>query len=572
MVRRSRSLMDLIWPLTLLGALAVLWLPSTTLADTTPEPVDPGSLVITEIMYHSPTELDFPLGQWFEIYNASDEDLTLSGLIIEVVADEKQEEQTYALETGTAPVIPAHAFLVLGASKAQALNGGVPVGYAYGANFVLPKQGGVLRLLADNEMVDEVYYGPGVGLAAPAGSSLNLEPEGMTHIANDHSEFWCASNLPVAETKPLVMGTPGTIGHTCDSDGDGFDEAMGDCNDADAKVSPGAQEKCNGIDDDCNGSIDEEPLMDVPAWGDLGVCKQGGPVCLGESGWSTELPEAWQESETLCDSLDNDCDGEVDEGLRNACGHCGAPLPDLCDGQDNDCDGEVDEDALEPPADFFCPGDGIGVCKETLAVCDGDAGWTCLYAESFETEEVTCDGLDNNCDGDVDEGFGVGIACAIGEGVCRNQGQMVCTPDGLDVMCVGDAVLGLVELCGDDQDNDCDGLTDEGFPVGDTCEVGIGACRVTGKFFCAADRLAVECSVYPLEPIQEICGNFLDDDCDGEVDEAACSQEVVDPVGQGCGVATPGTSALTFLLLLFMPVLAIRSRRRSGGQTVGLRH
>ena len=562
MVRRIMEYRRFKWAVALWPALCVVFISAHASADSDPLPVMPGTLVITEIMYLAPAEIEYPLGQWFEVYNASDEDRSLAGLTLVVFSDEKDDGQIYTLEVGAAPVLTGHGYLVLGASKALAINGGVPVTYAYGPGLLLPKQGGVLRVLAGDEIIDEVSFGPGYDQVVPAGHSLNLEPDGMTDEANDQPEFWCESSVPIGGTKPVVFGSPGEVGHTCDSDGDGFDEAMGDCDDFEPKVSPGAQEKCNGIDDDCDGEVDAPPFLDAPTWGDLGVCQQGGPVCLGFDGWDLELPDEWQENETLCDTLDNDCDGEVDEGLRNSCGHCGDALPDLCDGEDNDCDGFTDEDALSPPEEFTCFGDGQGVCKETQGVCNGADGWQCVFAENFEEEEQSCDDVDNDCDGDVDEGYEVGLPCAIGEGACRNQGITVCTPDYLGVMCVGEAALGLVELCGDNEDNDCDGLIDEGFPVGDTCEEGIGACRVTGKFFCSADRLDVDCSAESLEPIQEICGNFLDDDCDGEVDEVACGDSAVDPLAQGCGTGAPGTSALTIIFLLAIPLLAARRRRR----------
>src|SRR5690606_30321340 len=176
-----------------------------------------------------------------------------------------------------------------------------------------------------------------------------------------------------------------------------------------------------------------------------GVCSGSRQRCGGASGFvactASDYGSDYESDETLCDGLDNDCDGDVDEGCgcaegaTQACGistgvcergtqtcsggEWGAcvdavePVAELCNGLDDDCNGASD-DALTPPACALT----LGVCAGKVQTCGGASGWMAcdastygpsyLVAEDGASDPSACDGLDNDCDGDVDEGCASG--------------------------------------------------------------------------------------------------------------------------------------------------------------------
>ena len=338
----------------------------------------------------------------------------------------------------------------------------------------------------------------------------------------------------------------------CDEDG-----VFGPC---EGEIPP-APEVCNGADDDCNGEVDDG--FDVgEACDGLGACGAGVRECRGSflTVCSTEPGGSASEAGVeICDGADNDCDGLTDEGFLtgNPCaGQCGLGLvicgpdggvqcstdpggpdyavqPEVCDGADDDCDGEIDEGLGLGGA---C--DGVGACGAGARECDEAAGVRCSTepggSEDESTEEL-CDGLDNDCDGQTDEDFDVGQPCE-GEGAC-GAGVTECG-EGEALRCStdpgGSASEAGVEIC-DGADNDCDGEIDEGLQLGEACAA-LGACG-SGARECG-EAGAVICSVAPGGSADasspERCSG-VDEDCDGQIDEGFEPGAVCDGVG-ACGL------------------------------------
>ena len=323
-------------------------------------------------------------------------------------------------------------------------------------------------------------------------------------------------NLLVFSITPAIAVCP-------DKDKDGYavcidcepgdNQQCGDCDDGNGSIRPNANEICgNQVDENCDG------ILLLPG-GDCGYVTEGicptasTYVCSADNlslecadpgtGYDTPEPEESSVPNSCFDDIDNDCDGDID-GEDDGC----VPVAELCDGLDNNFNGVIDEGFTYLDATGNAQGlgasctVGLGVCARTGSVICSENGEAaeCSAAPGVAFEELfgigdrcedqkdndcdglvdvgdpgcqsaeLCDGIDNDGNGQVDEGFSnLGQECFDGLGACQQEGVFVCSPNRLTTVCSTTAIPATTEgptgaTCNDNIDNDCDGFTDSSDP------------------------------------------------------------------------------------------------------------
>ena len=350
---------------------------------------------------------------------------------------------------------------------------------------------------------------------------------------------------------------------------EGYVEQGGDCDDFNRNTYPGAQESCDEIDNDCNGSVDDNVTeidsyedRDNDGFGARSGIHRGCDIPDGyvlpfdynqddEFDWDCDDLDGNSHpgGTEVCDGQDNDCNGITDDIDEDEDGFYGCSTvsrqdcdddnseifpghPELCNGVDDNCNNSIDEDVQ---ITFFRDGDddGYGDASSSVSACAAPEGYVEQSGDcddfdrnSYPDAAESCDEIDNDCNSIVDDnvteidsyrdndndGFGSLSAhhrgCDIPSGYVQARDY---DEDGEDDWDCNDmdrtAFPGGTETC-DNKDNDCNDLIDEI----DLDQDGFFGCSTVSRPDCDDENE----EIYPGH--SEVC-NGLDDNCNNSIDE-----------------------------------------------------
>jgi hypothetical protein len=359
-------------------------------------------------------------------------------------------------------------------------------------------------------------------------------PSGVDCNDNNKAIHPGATDLCGDEVDDDCSGSP----RTSDCDRDGQTSEQGDCNDANPNMNSAAVERCDSVDNDCDGTTDEGFGAGAACSSGTGACNSKGTmVCTADGANVVCSAQAGKPGQELCDGVDNDCDGATDEDYVAKATSCGrgqcaatgvlscvdgrevdsckpgspAQSDATCNTLDDDCDGTADEDFVSTQTSC-----GLGACGATGSTsCVGGQVKDSCKPGAPGASDADCNGVDDDCSGQADEDY-VQTQTTCGIGACQAQGTRSCE-NGKEIdSCVMRPAAESDSDC-DGVDDDCSGQADEDYvPAQTTC--GIGACEAQGTRSCENGKEVDSCVVGMAAASDNDCDG-VDDDCSGQADE-----------------------------------------------------
>ena len=215
-----------------------------------------GDLIVSELMMN-PEEVKDDEGEYFEIYNASANDIDMVGW--EVRANDGDE-----FTVDSSLVVGAGDYVVFGVDADATKNGGLSVDYEYDrSDFELDDDTDSIFLYLGESWLNRARITS--DWSVPKGASLNLDLDYHDAAYTNEPDYWCESEDVFGDGD---AGTPGDANIECtanDYDGDGYSRDDGDCDETDSSISPDADELWDGVDNDCDGTIDDVAVDEVAA-------------------------------------------------------------------------------------------------------------------------------------------------------------------------------------------------------------------------------------------------------------------------------------------------------------------